>query len=958
MGSSGVEDCRRIEQLVAGEQLDLLICLLQTKTGKRQVKTYIRSNKRNETPIHYAINHGQTTVAQLLCSFCQQSKYRFMVHHKDFRGETPLHRCAWCGEGDVARVLLDLGAKVDERNERGLVALHLAAERGNIPVMRLLIQKGANVNITSKLGNTPLHRSVACKQYESAALLLSSGADPHIINSKGNPPLDNDAVAEISCFTRDYDFKTIKSLNKNNLTEQLSLLQDALEDDDGDQLARILKANEVESLLSHYVKSNDRQETPLHYCINHFKVDCARVLLDLSQTAAKYKQLLVHHQDFRGETALHRCGWCGVSDIAEMLLVAGAKADAGNQRGLTSLHLATERGNMKMIHLLLTHGANVNVKSKIGNTPLHRAVSCERYDVASLLIEYGADINIVNEKGKPPLDEDALLKFKEMNFDYRHVKKRRTTIVGGAGSGNANANANASNPNMDLKMSGSQENRELRKLVLPDIASHYYELDATQIVMGRKLGEGSFGAVYEGVASGQMVAVKKLFSMEAKDLQRFQKELAIMCKLRHPNIVLLMGAVIQGYEWCLVMELCKFGSLDRLIKDKTITLTESQVVHIAKNVALGMNWLHTRSPTVLHLDLKPANILISDQEKLNVKISDFGLARNCTELTRTVVGSRRYMAPEMMKRKKVDEKADVYSFAIVLWELCTRQTPFSFFKKIGTKEEKLAFCEAVSSGRRMNIPKGLPRPLSNIIIQCWDTYPEQRVSFDEICTKLGRVALLLVLQDEEALDFWDRTCAMYDQKHMSWKVFKSAFQEACEASERAEMTQFELLADCLLDKTQQRKHFISLENFGHLLQSFGPFSPPFKFYQRILELITLKLMSSAGVLQQLFHPQMDTRMAYMMLAGKPPGTYLLRSSNNNTKLQPFTLSLVTADNVVEHRRVHYCTATQVYTLSTAEGGEIESKPGTSVHNFLLTEKVRGSFGLMFVCPPLDLHDSI
>ncbi|KAK7312922.1 hypothetical protein VNO77_37177 [Canavalia gladiata] len=194
--------------------------------------------------------------------------------------------------------------------------------------------------------------------------------------------------------------------------------------------------------------------------------------------------------------------------------------------------------------------------------------------------------------------------------------------------------------------------------------------------LNNKIGQGGFGPVYKGkLPNGQEIAVKRLSSSSGQGITEFITEVKLIAKLQHRNLVKLLGCCIQGEEKLLVYEYMANGSLDSFIFD-TIRgkwLDWPQRFHIIFGVARGLLYLHQDSRLrIIHRDLKASNVLLD--EKLNAKISDFGMARafggDQTEgNTNRVVGTYGYMAPEYAVDGQFSIKSDVFSFGILLLEI-------------------------------------------------------------------------------------------------------------------------------------------------------------------------------------------------------------------------------------------------------------------------------------------------
>ncbi|KAK7257264.1 hypothetical protein RIF29_31112 [Crotalaria pallida] len=191
-----------------------------------------------------------------------------------------------------------------------------------------------------------------------------------------------------------------------------------------------------------------------------------------------------------------------------------------------------------------------------------------------------------------------------------------------------------------------------------------------------KIGKGGFGPVYKGrLASGKEIAVKRLSNSSGQGMTEFKNEVKLIAKLQHRNLVKLLGCCLQGEDRMLVYEYMPNRSLDWLIFDDTKSklLDWPKRFNIINGIARGLLYLHQDSRLrIIHRDLKASNVLLD--EKLNPKISDFGIARifggDQTEgNTKRVVGTYGYMAPEYAVDGLFSVKSDVFSFGILLLEI-------------------------------------------------------------------------------------------------------------------------------------------------------------------------------------------------------------------------------------------------------------------------------------------------
>ncbi|CAM0901642.1 unnamed protein product [Alopecurus aequalis] len=208
----------------------------------------------------------------------------------------------------------------------------------------------------------------------------------------------------------------------------------------------------------------------------------------------------------------------------------------------------------------------------------------------------------------------------------------------------------------------------------------------------RILGHGGFGVVYKGVLqNGEIIAVKKIMPSFTSVMQnQFQNEVYHLMMLKHPNIVQFIGYCFETQNTCLeyngkhifaesterllCLEYLSNGSLDKYLTDESSGLNWSTRYKIIEGTCYGLCHLHEQvDKPIIHLDLKPANILLDDG--MVPKITDFGLSRlldqQQTMCTSSRVGTLGYMAPEFVNRGTITPKSDIFSLGVIIMEVVT-----------------------------------------------------------------------------------------------------------------------------------------------------------------------------------------------------------------------------------------------------------------------------------------------
>ncbi|XP_062027815.1 serine/threonine-protein kinase CTR1 isoform X2 [Rosa rugosa] len=272
----------------------------------------------------------------------------------------------------------------------------------------------------------------------------------------------------------------------------------------------------------------------------------------------------------------------------------------------------------------------------------------------------------------------------------------------------------------------------------PSLAMDWLEIAWDELHIKERVGAGSFGTVHRAEWHGSDVAVKVLTVQDFHDdqLREFLREVAIMKRVRHPNVVLFMGAVTKRPHLSIVTEYLPRGSLYRLIHRPASgeLLDHRRRLRMALDVAKGINYLHCLSPPIVHWDLKSPNLLVD--KNWTAKVCDFGLSRfkaNTFISSKSVAGTPEWMAPEFLRGEPSNEKSDVYSFGVILWELVTMQQPWS-----GLSPAQVVGAVAFQN-RRLAIPANTPPMLASLMESCWADDPAQRPTFKSIVESLKKL---------------------------------------------------------------------------------------------------------------------------------------------------------------------------------------------------------------------------
>jgi len=275
------------------------------------------------------------------------------------------------------------------------------------------------------------------------------------------------------------------------------------------------------------------------------------------------------------------------------------------------------------------------------------------------------------------------------------------------------------------------------------------QVDRDELTWQQFLGSGVTAEVFKGRWRGRDVAIKRLLSKkhrvsQTKQEVAFVREIDVVAQANHDNLVKFFGFHFDAQPFLLITEFCHGGTCFELLHEADLELVIDQQLKMCSDVASGMDYLHKFRPQIIHRDLKSLNLLLAQvvsttSDVPHVKVADFGVARmkdedgDWGEMT-AAAGSYHWMAPEVVTGH-YDEKADVYSFAMVLFEIICQEIPFE-------ELEANDVIKRTSKGARPDmeaVPPTTPDALVEIMEQSWAQDSKARPSFETICRTLSTI---------------------------------------------------------------------------------------------------------------------------------------------------------------------------------------------------------------------------
>ncbi|XP_053791482.1 serine/threonine-protein kinase Nek5 isoform X1 [Vidua chalybeata] len=249
----------------------------------------------------------------------------------------------------------------------------------------------------------------------------------------------------------------------------------------------------------------------------------------------------------------------------------------------------------------------------------------------------------------------------------------------------------------------------------------------------KQIGEGSFGKIFlaKGKMDNEPCVIKEinLTKMPVKEKEASEKEVILLAKMKHANIVTFYASLQEKNKLYIVMEYCDGGDLmKRINMQHGVLFDEDQILTWFVQISLGLKHIHDKK--ILHRDVKAQNVFLSNNGKV-AKLGDFGIARqlnSTTEFAHTCIGTPYYLSPEICENRPYNNKTDIWSLGCVLYELCALKHPFQ-----GNSLHELVL--KICRGRFQPVSPNYSYELRILISQLFKISPRDRPSINSILKK-------------------------------------------------------------------------------------------------------------------------------------------------------------------------------------------------------------------------------
>ncbi|XP_023030339.1 integrin linked kinase [Leptinotarsa decemlineata] len=417
--------------------------------------------------------------------------------------------------------------------------------------------------------------------------------------------------------------------------------------------------------------------------------------------------------DDHGFSPLHWAAMKGHNKIVEMLLLRGARVSATNMGDDTPLHLAAAHGHREIVNMLLRQRADMNFTNEHGNSPLHYACFWGYAEIAEDLVHHGTKVAIENKYGETALDKCK-----------GNLAKTLHDIAVESGQ--------------DLKTIKFKDQSWLGMKTRSRDAtlSRHKGINIKELDLKRKIADTHSGITYIGRwqkndVVGKILKIRDVTQRISRD---FNEEFPKLRIFSHPNILPVIGCCNSPPNLIVISQYLPLGSLYNVLHEGSgnVVVDTVQALRFAIDIARGMAFLHSLERTIPEYFLNSRHVMI--EEDLTARLSMGDAKFSFQEKGRIYYPA--WMSPEALQKKISDrnwEASDMWSYAILLWELATREVPFA------EQSPMEVGMRIALEGLRISIKPGISPHMKKLISICMNEDPGKRPTFDMILPILDRM---------------------------------------------------------------------------------------------------------------------------------------------------------------------------------------------------------------------------
>lgn len=415
---------------------------------------------------------------------------------------------------------------------------------------------------------------------------------------------------------------------------------------------------------------------------------------------------------------LHWAAKGGHAKIVEMLIGRGARVHTTNMGDDTPLHLAAAHGHREIAAMLLKNKADVNFVNEHGNTPLHYSCFWANQPLSEDLIDWGGLITVQNKYHETPLDKAPAYLAKMLH-------------------------ERAAEAGQDLRKREFKDQSwlGLKTRSRDATLSRHKGININELYLHTKIAVTATGETWRGKWQGNEIAAKILAVREctARIARDFNEEYPKLRIFSHPNVMPVIGCCNSPPNLVVISQFMPVGSLYQILhegSDGGLLVDTQRALQFALDIAKGMQYLHSLERQLPRFYLSSKHVMIdcvADDElsaRINMADAKFSFAEKGKAY------HPQWMAPEALAKPAAEinqRAADMWSFAVLLWELATRETPF------GDLAPMEAGMKIATEGLRVELSPGISAHMAKLTRICMNEDPGKRPSFEQIIPILEKM---------------------------------------------------------------------------------------------------------------------------------------------------------------------------------------------------------------------------